>query len=233
MASFLDVTGLTYLWGLIKPKIDSKQDILVSGTNIKTINSQSIVGSGNISVSAEITIDNALSSTSTNPVQNKVINTALSNKANSSHTHGKITNTGDITTTVTIASGDRLVINDESASQINNSSITFGTNTTTCLSNKGTWVTPSGVFRHPKSSSVLASYTSAFSYTATADCFVVGSIKKSGGEIAVTLNSVAISESTYGLSTAWSMICIPLKSGDVLAITNISGVIKVFSATTS
>ena len=33
------------------------------------------------------TVDSALSSTSTNPVQNKVINTALSGKANSSHTH--------------------------------------------------------------------------------------------------------------------------------------------------
>lgn len=32
-------------------------------------------------------VDSALSSTSTNPVQNKVINTALSGKANSSHTH--------------------------------------------------------------------------------------------------------------------------------------------------
>lgn len=38
-------------------------------------------------------IDNTLSSTSTNPVQNKVINTALSGKANSSHTH----NASDIT----------------------------------------------------------------------------------------------------------------------------------------
>lgn len=34
-----------------------------------------------------ITVDSTLSSTSTNPVQNKVINTALANKANSSHTH--------------------------------------------------------------------------------------------------------------------------------------------------
>lgn len=32
-------------------------------------------------------VDSALSSTSTNPVQNKVINTALSNKADSNHTH--------------------------------------------------------------------------------------------------------------------------------------------------
>ena len=34
-------------------------------------------------------IDTALSATSTNPVQNKIINTALSGKANSSHTHSK------------------------------------------------------------------------------------------------------------------------------------------------
>lgn len=35
---------------LVKDTIDTKQDILVSGTNIKTINSQSVLGSGNISL---------------------------------------------------------------------------------------------------------------------------------------------------------------------------------------
>ena len=37
----------------------------------------------------KVTVDTALSTTSTNPVQNKVINTALGGKANSSHTHTK------------------------------------------------------------------------------------------------------------------------------------------------
>ena len=37
------------------------------------------------------TVDSALSSTSTNPVQNKVVNTALSGKAESSHTHSSAT----------------------------------------------------------------------------------------------------------------------------------------------
>jgi len=60
----------------------------------------------------------------------------------SDHVHGNITNSGDITATATIASGDRLIINDESASQIANSSITFGTGTTTFLRNDGTWGTP-------------------------------------------------------------------------------------------
>lgn len=40
------------------------------------------------------TVDSALSSTSTNPVQNKVVNTALSGKANTSHTHTQSQVTG-------------------------------------------------------------------------------------------------------------------------------------------
>ena len=52
----------------------NKQDKLTSGTNIKTINNQSLLGSGNIEISApSITVDTSMSDTSTNPVQNKVI----------------------------------------------------------------------------------------------------------------------------------------------------------------
>lgn len=58
------------------------------------------------------------------------------------HSHGNITSSGDCTTNATIASGDRLMINDESASKIKNSSITFGSSTTSFLANDGTWVTP-------------------------------------------------------------------------------------------
>ena len=51
-----------------------KQDALTSGTNIKTINNQSLLGSGNIEISApSITVDTSMSDTSMNPVQNKVI----------------------------------------------------------------------------------------------------------------------------------------------------------------
>ena len=54
--------------------ISGKQDKLVSGTNIKTINNQSLLGSGNINITApSITVDTTMSDTSTSPVQNKVI----------------------------------------------------------------------------------------------------------------------------------------------------------------
>lgn len=52
----------------------NKQDKLTSGTNIKTINNQSLLGSGNIEISTpSITVDTTISDTSMNPVQNKVI----------------------------------------------------------------------------------------------------------------------------------------------------------------
>lgn len=64
--------------------------------------------------------------------------------AASSHAHGNITSGGDITATApTVASGDKLVINDESASKITNGPA-FGTDTTKYLRNDGTWGTPAG-----------------------------------------------------------------------------------------
>ena len=65
-----------------KEQVSGKQDTLVSGTNIKTVNGQSLLGNGNIDITSggTITVDSELSSTSENPVQNKVITTALNGK---------------------------------------------------------------------------------------------------------------------------------------------------------
>ena len=65
--------------------LGGKQATLVSGTNIKTINGNSILGEGNLVIESgsQITVDSELSTSSENPVQNKVITGALNNKANS------------------------------------------------------------------------------------------------------------------------------------------------------
>lgn len=75
------VNGDTYTIDLNHTHPD-KQDLLVSGTNIKTINNQSILGDGNIDIQggATITVDSALSGTSENPVQNKVVKGAIDAK---------------------------------------------------------------------------------------------------------------------------------------------------------
>ena len=80
-------------------------------TQFKTINNQSIVGTGNIDIptggtGTSITVDTALSATSTNPVQNKVITTELNKKANTTDLGvKKITHTAS-DTAVTINSGE-------------------------------------------------------------------------------------------------------------------------------
>ena len=49
---YLDDTGVEYLVGDLKEKTDAAyQEKLVSGTNIKTVNGTSILGSGNLAVS--------------------------------------------------------------------------------------------------------------------------------------------------------------------------------------
>nr|WP_294999885.1 hypothetical protein [uncultured Methanobrevibacter sp.] len=50
------------------------------------------------------TVDSVLSSSSTNPLQNKAINTALNNKANANHTH-TITNISDATDNILVPNG--------------------------------------------------------------------------------------------------------------------------------
>lgn len=66
-----------------KEELATKQDSLISGHNIKTINGQDVLGQGNIEISGGGTVDSELSETSENPVQNKVITTALNGKQDS------------------------------------------------------------------------------------------------------------------------------------------------------
>ena len=62
--------------------------------------------------------------------------------AASSHAHGNITSGGDITATApTIASGDQIIINDDSASKVTNGPTFDGSTTTKALTPKGTWET--------------------------------------------------------------------------------------------
>ena len=87
---------------------NSKQDKLVSGTNIKTVNGNSLLGSGNVSIPV-ITVDSAISKTSTNPVQNKVISTALDTKQNKLTSSDTIFTLKDATNTMQVKYGNTIV----------------------------------------------------------------------------------------------------------------------------
>lgn len=87
---------------------NSKQDKLVSGTNIKTINNTSLLGSGNVSIPV-ITVDSVISKTSTNPVQNKAISTALDTKQNKLTSSDTIFTLKDATNTMQVKYGNTIV----------------------------------------------------------------------------------------------------------------------------
>ena len=109
--NYLDKTGLTYLWEKISAIFVKKDGSKVLSTNdyttaekqklaglnnytlpiassstlggIKIGSGLTIDGTGTVNATGtSVTIDSALSSTSTNPVQNKVINTELGKKIN-------------------------------------------------------------------------------------------------------------------------------------------------------
>jgi len=98
---------------------DGKQDVLVSGTNIKTINNESILGNGNISIVTDV--DNALDGESENPVQNKVVKQAIDEKlaisdfnAYSASTDTRINN-NELATSEAINDLNSRIINNELA----------------------------------------------------------------------------------------------------------------------
>lgn len=64
MAKYLDKEGLETYEATVKGRLKNKQDTLVSGTNIKTINNESLVGSGNISVGGGTATDVKINGTS-------------------------------------------------------------------------------------------------------------------------------------------------------------------------
>ena len=95
---FLDNNGLSYLWAKIKAMFGGKVD-KVDGKGLST-NDYTTAEKTKLSNIADgankTTVDSALSTSSTNPVQNKVINTALGNKVDK--VDGKGLSTNDFST---------------------------------------------------------------------------------------------------------------------------------------
>lgn len=92
---YLDNTGLSYFWNKVNGK---KQDTLVSGTNIKTINNQSLLGSGNITISGgggsatDVRINNT--SITSNGVANISTNSTYDESSNPLATIDDVTSQG-------------------------------------------------------------------------------------------------------------------------------------------
>lgn len=84
--------------------LDDKQDLLVSGTNIKTINNTSLLGSGNITIggggsSVDIATSWGSPTSDTKVPSEKLTKSSLDGKISKSNTQGLVKNDGTIDTT--------------------------------------------------------------------------------------------------------------------------------------
>lgn len=93
---------------LTKNSIDAKQDALVSGTNIKTVNNESLLGSGNITIQggggADIVTSWESTLSDTKVPSEKLTKETIDTKISKSNTSGLVKNDGTIDTTTYISS---------------------------------------------------------------------------------------------------------------------------------
>jgi hypothetical protein len=171
----VDNTEFEYLNGVtsaIQTQIDSKQATLVSATNIKTINSTSVLGSGNIAVEPTITATTSadyyrgdktfatlnktavgLGNVDNTSDANKPVSTATQTALDAKTNKLIVTNRQTASYTLVIGDADKLVeINNASANNLTvplNSSVAFATGTQILLAQYGagqtTIVATSGV----------------------------------------------------------------------------------------
>lgn len=128
------------------------QPTLVSGTNIKTVNNTSLLGSGNIAIDVPTasTTNPSMDGTAsygsgTSYARANHVHPTDTSRAASTHNHGSITSAGAITSDTAVESGDKLIIADSSASSVlKRSGIAFGSDTTTFLRNDGQWAAAGG-----------------------------------------------------------------------------------------
>ena len=76
---FQDIQGNPYDNEALKNALDDKQDLLQSGTNIKTINNESLLGNGNINITMP-TVDQVYDGTSENAQSGKALQPELASK---------------------------------------------------------------------------------------------------------------------------------------------------------
>lgn len=128
MSSYLDKAGLTTLWSKIKSLFATKSE-LSNGLNTKANTSHTHSYTDLSNKPTIPVIDSALSATSTNGLQNKVIKSALDGKANSSHTHTKsqITDFPALATVATSGSYNDLS-NKPTIPTVNNATLTIQKN---------------------------------------------------------------------------------------------------------
>lgn len=205
---FVDDAAVAELVSKTKQLVAVKQDTLVSGTNIKTINNTSLLGSGNISISGGTPTDVQINGTSitSNNVANIITNTAynsstnkiatmsdvpdVSGKQNTLQAKGSTTkpiyvsSAGTISETNTYAGGTAVTLNGTSKAA---STASFYAPTTAI----STSTSKSYLVGSSSTTSVATEYTNSSCYMSS------GKLYSNGKEVVTLSDSQALTNKTY------------------------------------
>ena len=125
-----DITGLDTTLSNLTTDLSDKQEILVSGTNIKTINGQSVLGSGDITISDATTVKLTGNQTiagiktfSSNIVGNVTGNSATATKLETARTINGVSFDGSANITVSDNTKQDTLVSGTNINTINSSSI--------------------------------------------------------------------------------------------------------------
>lgn len=146
----------------------------------------------------KITVDSALSSTSTNPVQNKVINSALAGKSGTSHTH---------------------TVSHTPAGTVSTPTITVTPNTTTVNSITAVGSLPSLTYTEGTASKISSWSAGSGSFSATVSSSGPNRVVTlSHGHTTPTLSYTSVNADDI---TAWSAGTLPTKGSNTTVVTSI------------
>ncbi|MBQ6628522.1 MAG: tail fiber protein [Methanosphaera sp.] len=211
MSKFLDEEGLKYYETTVKARLQNKQDKLQSGENIKTINNESLLGSGNINISSGGTAtDVRINGTSI--TSNDVADIQTQGTYNSST--NKIATMSDIPTVPTVG----------------NAKTYYGTSTTGATTAAKT-VTCSG-FTLETGATIFVKFTNANTYNGTATL----NVNSTGAK---TICSVGTTETTRYYWKAGEVVGFVYDGTNYVMIekapatTTYYGITKLSSSTTS
>lgn len=165
---FVSLNKLSYFWSKISTILNGKQDVLVSGTNIKTVNNENILGNGNLNVSADLSSLATVATTgSYNDLSNKPTIPSAANDGTLT-----IQRNGSTIATFTANQSGNTIANIQCAT-----------------TNTAAGINPSSVLLNSSAAKTVT-------WTATADCIMIAYIYEWEGTISVNNINLAAANNT-------------------------------------
>lgn len=203
-----DVTGL-------QTALDSKQATLVSGTNIKTINGTSVIGSGDLAISGSGTTDHSVLTNRNIADQHPIsaitgLQSALDSKASTSHSHVIADTTGLQTA---LDSKQATLVSGTNIKTINGTSVLGSGDITVSGGGSSDWVSQTAAFTAAVNTNYYVTVSSVTNVTlatpSAGKFFSISNNPASSANIRIVKTGITVSSSKGTVGTADDILVAP------------------------